>query len=132
MRSYFDRLLAPARSESRLVSAVFRRCGATSHARSCSDTLEAAPAGCTRPSEAAPERFRPRIGASGASKTKEFLKKNTELLFFAVSAPGVSLALRNAPRTTPGRPSGAPRWLPAPPRAPQSRPEASLGATSYA
>ena len=76
MRSYFDRLFDPMRSRARLITAELRHRGAALRARSPSDTLEAAPAGCTRPSEAAPERFRPQIGASGDSKTTEFLKKN--------------------------------------------------------
>ena len=119
MHSYFDRLFALIGSKLRLRPAELRRRGAASHARSRSDALEAAPAGCTRPSEAALERFRPRIGASGASKTNAFLKKNNEFLLFAVSAAGVSSALRNAPRTTPGMArwcsqtaTGVPRELP--------------------
>ena len=124
MRSYFDRLSALTRSRFRLVRAGSRACGAASHARRRSETLEAAPAGCTRPSEAAPERFRPRLGASGASKTKEFLKKTINSCFLLFLLPTRPRRSETLPERPPGRPSGAPRWSLA---LPESSPEPPRG-----
>ena len=72
MRSYFDRLSALIGSSFRLASAEMRHHGATSHARRRSDTLEAAPAGCARPSDVSPEPLRSNFG----SKTTEFHREN--------------------------------------------------------
>ena len=96
MRSHSDSTFDPTQLAVRLVRPDLRHLGATWHARSRSGTLEAAPAGSTKPSDSAPERLCPRFGATGTSKTIEFLKEFNEFTIFVVSAPDASSELENA------------------------------------
>ena len=74
-------------------------------------TLEATFARSTRPLEATPGRFWLAFGATGTSKTDEFLKENNDFHFCVFSAPNPLSEPQKASRDVPKAPQDAPQGL---------------------
>ena len=84
-------------------------------------TLEATSARSTRPLEATPGRFWLAFGATGTSKTDEFLKENNDFHLCVLSAPNA----RDAPQGVSGAPKSLSEMLWKHPRVSLRRPRST-------